>query len=268
MSLKVKDLCNIIEDFAPISLKEDYDNVGLMLGDREDTVVGILTALDCTIKVIDEAIEKKCNMIITHHPILFKKPSSITNDTLLGKKIIKLIKNNINVYSAHTNLDSVKNGINDAIVNILGFDNSSILAKNFRAVKEAGIGRVVELEEGIQLKELCHRVKENLKVQNLRYCGNDDKKIQKIAIINGSGQDFFEEARKKGADCIITGDTSYHYVSDYNEMGMAVIDAGHFGTEWPSVIVMTKMLKDSLNSKGIDTSISVSQNNIDPYKIK
>ncbi|AAK79274.1 dinuclear metal center YbgI/SA1388 family protein [Clostridium acetobutylicum] len=268
MSLKVKDLCNIIEDFAPISLKEDFDNVGLMVGDREASVDAIMTALDCTMDVIDEAIEKNCNMIITHHPILFKKPSKITMDTLLGKKIIKIISNNINVYSAHTNLDSVKDGINDAVVNILGFDKSSILAKNNKAVKEAGIGRVVELEQNMTLKELCDRVKESFKIQSLRYCGDEDKKIHSFAVINGSGQDFFEEARKRGVDCIITGDTSYHYVSDYNEMNIAVIDAGHFGTEWPSVVVMSKKLEGALHKMGINTPILVSQNNIDPYKFK
>lgn len=268
MPLKVGDLCSIIEDFAPISLKEDYDNVGLMIGDKGAAVHSILVTLDCTMKVIDEAVENNCNMIVAHHPILFRKPSSITNETLLGRKIIKIIKNNINVYAAHTNLDSVKGGVNDTIVNLLGFSETEFLSKNNNAVKEAGIGRIIELTEPVTLEKLCDIVKDKLKVQNLRYAGNSDKKIKNIAVINGSGQDFFEKARKAGVDCIITGDTSYHYVSDYAEMNIGIIDAGHFGTEWPAVAVMSQKLKEVLNTQGINVPVLVSKNNIDPYRFR
>lgn len=268
MSLKVEDLCNIIEDFAPVSLKEDYDNVGLMIGDKGAEVHSILVTLDCTMKVIDEAVENKCNMIVAHHPILFRKPSSITNETLLGRKIIKIIKNNINVYAAHTNLDSIKGGVNDTIVSLLGFNKTEFLFKDNNAVKEAGIGRIIKLTESVTLKELCDIVKTKLKISNLRYAGNEDREIKSIAVINGSGQDFFEEARKAGVDCIITGDTSYHYVSDYAEMNIGIIDAGHFGTEWPAVAVMSEKLKKALNTRGINVPVLVSKNNIDPYRFR
>lgn len=110
---KVKDVIGVMEEFAPKTLKEDFDNVGLMVGDKEKKVEKILLALDCTLNVIEEAKEKKVDLIITHHPLIFRKPNSITTDTLIGKKIIELIKNDISLYSSHTNLDSAEKGLNE-----------------------------------------------------------------------------------------------------------------------------------------------------------
>lgn len=268
MSFEVKDLCSIIEEYAPLNLKESYDNVGLMIGDSTQEVKSVLMALDCTLDVIEEAIDKKCNMIITHHPLLFRKPSSITNETLQGRKILKLIKNDINVYSSHTNFDSVKGGLNDIIVELLGFPKGKVIESSNKENLNDGIGRIVELNHSLSLDEVCNIVKKQLNLKNIRYCGDEKKEICKIAIINGSGQDYFEKAKESGADCIITGDTSYHYVSDYNEMGIAVIDAGHFGTEWPAVKVAAKMLQNELVERKVNIKIYVSNCNLDPYKTK
>lgn len=265
MSFKVKDLCGIIEEFAPQKLKEDYDNVGLMVGNTEDNINSILMALDCTLDVIDEAVSKECNMIVTHHPLLFRKPSSITNETLQGTKILKLAQNKINLYSAHTNFDSVNGGLNDMIVELLGFGTGEIIEANGEG---SGIGRFIRLKTPVTLNYLCSIIKDKLQIKSLRYCGKDDIKISKIAVINGSGEGFFESSRKLGAECVITGDTSYHYVSDYNEMGMCIIDAGHFGTEWPAVKVAASKLQNALNERELNINIYVSNCNIDPYKVK
>lgn len=271
MSLKVADIKKIMEEMAPIKLKESYDNVGLMVGDLDEKVTSILVALDCTLSVIDEAKKKKCNLILTHHPLLFRKPSSITNETLLGKKIIELIKNNINVYSSHTNLDSVKGGINDIITETLGFKplKTIELASNRDSGDyNSGIGRIAELEESITLKELCCNIKSALELPYIRYAGEDSMVIKKIAIINGSGQDYFYAAKKMGADCVITGDTTYHYVSDYSEEGIGIIDAGHFGTEWPGIKVVAKELENRINKLGFNNNVIISENVKDPYKLK
>ena len=267
MPLKVRDIVNIMEDYAPVQLKESYDNVGLMVGDSATEVTKILIALDCTIKVIDEAIKCGCNLIITHHPLLFKKPASITMNTLQGKKIIKLIKNNINLYASHTNLDSTPNGINEIIMEILDLDKSETLDTS--AINcQAGIGRIATLDETITLEELIHRVKLKLKIQSLRYCGDEGKIINKVAVINGSGEDYIALAIKRGADCIITGDTTYHYISDYNEEGIAIIDAGHFDTEWPAMKAVGDIVNKGVKLLGLNISIIISKNTINPYKFK
>ncbi|AJA48356.1 putative GTP cyclohydrolase 1 type 2 [Clostridium pasteurianum DSM 525 = ATCC 6013] len=271
MSLRVKDICSIMNSIAPKELSESYDNVGLMIGNPEDNVSSVLVALDCTLAVIEEAKKKDCNFIFTHHPLLFRKPSSITTETLLGKKIMNLIKDDINLYSSHTNLDSVEGGLNDTLVDILGFSNSTViessLVEGFND-GNSGIGRIVILKEKIQLCELCNLVKQKLNLTHLTYVGEDENFIEKIALINGSGTDYMDISRKLGVDCIITGDVTYHYASDYREMGISVIDAGHFGTEWTALKKIASILKNEIDRLGHDNSVLLSEVVIDPYKMK
>ncbi|MBV7273008.1 Nif3-like dinuclear metal center hexameric protein [Clostridium thailandense] len=271
MPLKIMDIDRIMEEHAPARFKESYDNVGLMIGDKSSEVTSILISLDCTLNVIEEAKRKKCNLILTHHPLLFKKPNNITTDTLLGKKIIEIIKSEINVYSSHTNLDSVAGGINDIIMQLLGFNNyKTIELSDARRDNDfsTGIGRIAVLEEPIMLSDVCDRIKQSLGIPLLRYSGNDIKKVKKVAVINGSGQGYFNAAIRLGADCIITGDTTYHYVSDLLEEGIPVIDAGHFGTEWPAMKILAKWLKNTLEDMGFNNPVHISELNKNPYKYK
>lgn len=250
--IKVNNIINEMELLAPTYLKEDFDNVGLMVGDKNKEVKKVLLALDCTLKVIEEAKKENVELIITHHPLIFKRPSSITTDTLQGKKIIELIKNDISLYSSHTNLDSVENGLNDTIVSILGFDNFKILEKNKRDDK-AGLGRIVSLNESIQLEDLISKIKKSLNINNLRVVKGKDK-VNKIAIINGSGQDFIGKAVALGADCIITGDTTYHFASDYKEMKISILDVGHFASEQITFFNVMENLKEKFKDVEFITS--------------
>ena len=250
--IKVNNIINEMELLAPTYLKEDFDNVGLMVGDKNKEVKKVLLALDCTLKVIEEAKKENVELIITHHPLIFKRPSSITTDTLQGKKIIEWIKNDISLYSSHTNLDSVENGLNDTIVSILGFDNSKILEKNKRDDK-AGLGRIVSLKESIQLEDLISKIKKSLNINNLRVVKGKDK-VNKIAIINGSGQDFIGKAVALGADCIITGDTTYHFASDYKEMEISILDVGHFASEQITFFNVMENLKEKFKDVEFITS--------------
>ncbi len=266
MAIKVKKFAEYIEEIAPIELKESYDNVGLAIGNKEDSIEGILVALDVTLEVIEEAKGKGANLIFSHHPLLFRKPETITTDTLQGKKIIELIRNNINVYSAHTNLDSVEGGLNDIIVNILGYEDSAIIeGKN--GYEGCGIGRIVELQDKITLKEVCRNIRMKLQTPFLRVAGDMYSTVSKIAIINGSGQDYFEEAKKLGADLIITGDTSYHYVSDYKEMGMSIIDITHFSCEWPLFKKFFEGIEKNLKEMDSDLKIYISEKSREPYSV-
>jgi dinuclear metal center YbgI/SA1388 family protein len=269
MALKVKNVADIMESLAPVKLKDNYDNVGLMVGNKENSVTNILVALDCTLKVVREAVEKECSLILTHHPVLFRKPSTITTESLLGIKIIELIKNNIDVYSSHTNLDKIQGGMNDLIVSILGFDKVQVMEIcEDEGSKNSGIGRLVTLEKPITLASICDNVKASLKISSLKYTGEDKKLIEKIAIINGSGTDYFDLAKALKADCIITGDTTYHYVSDLLEEGISIIDPGHFATEWPAMITFSMVLKEKLREAGYNNSVIISEEINDPYKYR
>ena len=259
---KVKDIIKEIEKIAPPFLKESYDNVGLMVGDYEKQIKKVLIALDCTKEVVEEAKSNNIDLIITHHPLIFKKPSRIVKSDLQGWKIIELIKNDISLYSSHTNLDSVKGGINEEITNILGFNNSKLIEPSkIKGFEDSGIGRIVNLDQEMQIDKLINIVKEKLGIKNIRAAIGKEY-IKTIAIINGSGQDYFADALRMGADCIITGDTSYHFVSDYKEMGITILDAGHFGTEW---IVFKKVMK-KLENKISDIEFIYSNSTKDPYE--
>lgn len=268
MSLKVKDIMRVIEKKAPKKLKESYDNVGLMIGDTEAEVKNILVALDCTMDVIHEAVKKNCNFIFTHHPLLFIKPKSINNQTLRGKKILKLIKNDINLYSAHTNFDSVKGGLNDYAAELIGYDRINIMENSQIAGYEdnSGVGRVLTFNDGISLRELCMKVKNVFQMDSLRYSGDENMIIRKAAVINGSGEDFFGLSKAMGVQCIITGDTTYHHVSDITEEGIAVIDGGHFFTEWLPFRKCVDDLKKDFEKVGFENEIIISEKCKNPYK--
>jgi len=259
---KIQAIIDEIEKVAPKFLKEDYDNVGMMVGDKDTEVTKVLMALDCTKKVIEEALSLGCEMIITHHPLFFRKPNRIVKGELTGDKVLELIKNNINLYSCHTNLDSAQDGINETVVRILGYESQSIMETNkIKGYENCGIGRIIELEKSVKLDDVIDNVKKSLNIENLRVArGCENVKI--IAIINGSGHDYFEMAKNSGADCIITGDTTYHFVSDYKEMGISIIDAGHFGTEYIAFIKTLEFLKDKFK----DVEFIISKESKDPYE--
>lgn len=258
---KVSNIMQVIEEFAPKFLKEDYDNVGLMVGDENKVVKKVLLALDCTKEVIKEAIELDADLILTHHPLLFKKPKNIVKGDLTGDKIISLIKEDIVLYSCHTNLDSTKNGINETIVKMLGFDSREIIEPNeSRNCKNCGIGRIVRLKNEISFSDLINLVKEKLDINHMRVVRGSGK-IKTLAIINGSGQDFFYKSKSLGADCIITGDTTYHFASDFKELGISVIDAGHFSTEYLVFLKTFEFLKEKFK----DVEFLASKKSSDPY---
>lgn len=258
----VKNIINEIENRAPKCLQENYDNVGLMVGDENKEVNKVLLALDCTNEVIEEAKDCNCDLIITHHPLLFKKPKSIIKGDLVGEKVINLIKNDISLYACHTNLDSAENGINETVVKMLGFECHGIIEPSeLKSYGEAGIGRIVNVSKVMSLNEIIELVQQKLNVKNMRVVRGTEE-VKKIAIINGSGQDLFYKAKALGADCIISGDTTYHFASDFKEMGISIIDAGHFATEWTPFLNTLEFLIDKFPK----VQFINSKQCIDPYE--
>lgn len=227
MAVVLKDLIGLLESAAPPELKEEWDNTGLGVGDPEQQIKRVLVGMDVTEELIGEAYDRNVQLILTHHPLLFNRPGSITPSTVLGRKILKLIQNGISAYSAHTNLDKVQNGMNDRLMERLGFSAWSVLS----GAEGAGIGRLAHTEP-LDLQTMVRRTKEALDIKDIRYCGSLQAKVRTVAVINGAGADFILAAKQAGADCIITGDTKYHEVLDAMEEGICVIDPGHFASEW------------------------------------
>ncbi|MFB0917451.1 MAG: Nif3-like dinuclear metal center hexameric protein [Clostridiaceae bacterium] len=264
MAVVLKELINYLEAFAPVGCAEIYDNPGLAVGDFNSKIKRVLIALDVTDKVIDEAIEKKADLIFTHHPLLFSRPESVNNENSQGRKIIKMLTNGINAYSSHTNLDKVVNGMNDMIMEVLGFNNSSVLSQ-VDSGNGIGIGRISVIE-AISLSELAKKVGESLDADTILFSGDPDKVITKVAVVNGSGADFINLAKEAGAEVLVTGDTKYHDILDALDRGICVIDAGHFNTEWNVFTKLSTKLLNKFNENHELIEYLISENTKDVYQ--
>lgn len=237
--MQVKEIAAIIEKAFPLNDAEEWDNVGLLLGRREKEVKKVLLTLDVTPFVADEALENGADMIVSHHPILFSPVGRITDETAEGAMLLKLINNDIAVYAAHTNLDKGIGGINDCLSELFGLKDKEVVEKS--DTDGVGLGRIGTLPESMTARELAHLVKDKLSTP-VRLSGNGDKIIKMIAIGSGASDDIIPKAAEMGADAVITGDCKYHRNQGYTELGVAVIDAGHYPTEICSIGIFGKLL--------------------------
>lgn len=246
-----KDIINFLEEKYPRSNAEEWDNVGLLVGNNKKDVKKIQLSIDATEKAVDYAAQNNVDMIVTHHPLIFKPLKSIVMSELSGRKIIKLIENGLNLYSIHTNLDSSKDGLNDYILELLEVKKYKIIDINAND-ETAGIGRMYTLEEKITILEYVDFIKTKMKIKNVRVISNDLKsEVKKIALINGSGMSYWRKVKSLGADLFITGDISYHDALDAKESGLHLIDIGHFESE----NCFSELLKKNLEEIGLEVLI-------------
>lgn len=248
MILKVKDIIGNLEKKYPKANAESWDNVGLIVGKLNQEVRKVQVSLDATNKAIENAIKNNADLIITHHPMIFKPVKTITTMDNLGRKIIKLIENNKSLYAMHTNLDSSKDGLNDYILNLLEVENSKIIDVN-EFDNEVGIGRLYTLSKEMNIDEYATFVKNSLKIKNIRIISeNREKIIKKVALINGSGMSYWRKVKSLGADLFITGDIGYHDALDAKETGINVFDIGHFESE----NCFVELLRKDIEGMGIE----------------
>lgn len=240
---KVADVMSALKELAPIELAEEWDNVGLLVGTPEKEVHKILVMLDLDEKGVEEALEVNADMIITHHPVIMKPLSSITDPMLL-----KVIENKITVCSMHTNLDSAEEGVNQVLAETLGLSNIEPI--DFDGV----FGRVGEVEE-CTLSELIQSVKLALDIDCVRFVGSKQNTIKKVALLGGSGADFIPNAKIAGCDVYITADVKYHQAQIAEKIGLNVIDAGHFETENPIIYKIARYLRGKTEDVEIITSL-------------
>lgn len=250
--MRLNVIIKLLEERFPLFCAEDWDNVGLIVGRRDKIITGIVIALDITEKVIEETIKTGSNLIITHHPIIFNPLKKINEDSVLGKKILKLIENNISVYTLHTNLDSAKMGLNDYLGDMLGFKDGEILVLNEKNGCEFGIGRVYKVKNEFDIENLCSDLKSKLKLKKISLVKSmKDIKIKKIALISGSGSSYWREAKKRGCQLLITGDVTYHDAMDIRENNFNIIDIGHFESEHIFTELLKKIILEECGIKSI-----------------
>lgn len=240
---KVKEIVKIIEDFAPKNLAYEWDNTGLITGNPEKEVKKIYLTLDVFKYNIDEAIEMDADMIISHHPILFKGIKEINILNPEAYVLEKLIKNDIALYASHTSMDCASGGINDVLAKKAGLTEIEIIEKS--EIEGCGLGRIGNLTKEITLKDLCEKVKDNLKTPFVRVCGDLEKKIKRVAVGGGACDDLIPQAIEMGADVMITSDMKYHISADSVDKGISIIDAGHYPTEVFVIDIFENLLKDT-----------------------
>ncbi len=228
--VKVKDIIKKIEKFAPCELAYEWDNTGFIVGNREKEVKKVFLTLDVFKDTVDEAIRMGADMIITHHPILFKGIQVIDYSTQDGYIVSELIKNDIALYCAHTSMDCAQGGINDVLANNLGIIDAQIIQKN-ENFDGCGLGRTGKISREMTLKEYAEFVKKQLNTPFVRVCGEFNKKISSVAVGGGACDDLIPDATAMGADVLVTADMKYHISQGAVCDGLAIIDAGHYPTE-------------------------------------
>ena len=240
----VADILKYIESIAPPYMKEDWDNVGLLCGRKGREVKKILVALDPFRNVIEEAIDKKADLIVTHHPLIFRdKIMALNEDTETCRNLLTLVENGIAAINAHTNLDLAPGGINDILAATLGLQNIEVINPE----GEDSQGRPYGLlrcgtVEPQSLRDYLASVKKNLHCEGLRYV-DGSKTVSKVAVGGGSCADGMHEALAAGCDTFVTSDIRYNQFRTAYELGLNLIDAGHFHTENPTMPVLAAKLR-------------------------
>lgn len=247
----LKDIINSLEEKFPKYNAEEWDNVGLLVGSQKQKIKKVQLSIDATEKGIEFAGANGVDLIVTHHPMIFKPIKSVTTVDSTGRKIINLIEKKIALYAMHTNLDSSKDGLNDYVLEKLEVKKAKIIDINEKD-ESAGIGRIYTLSSEKTICEYADFVKEKLNIKNIRVISEDkEKSIKKIALINGAGMSYWRKVKSLGADLFITGDISYHEALDARESGLNLLDIGHFESER----CFTEILKKELEKLGLEVIV-------------
>ena len=255
--MKVKDIIKEIEDFAPLSIQETWDNSGLCVGSPEDEVTSVLLALDCTPSLVDEAVACGADMIVTHHPLIFSGLKKISLHDMTGLAVIKAIKAGIAIYAAHTNADKVLGGVSGAMAERLGLKNIAILSDEGEGT---GLGVVGDLAEPLTAEQAVALVKEKFSIRTLKTSRPVEGLITRVAMCGGSGGSLIGAALKSGAELYISGDISYHnYFTQENFM---LMDIGHYESEIDIVDILFALIKKKFPTFAVRITQNLNSNPI------
>ena len=257
MEHKVKDITAVIEQFAPLSIQEGWDNSGLCIGSPDAPVTSILLGLDCTPELVDEAIACGADMIVTHHPLIFSGLKKITPDNIVGEAVIKAIKAGISIYAAHTNADKVIAGVSGAMAARLSLENVQILDEDGEGT---GLGVVGDLPEPISAEEAIALVKDRFSLKAMRMSRPLEGKISRVAMCGGSGGSLISAAVRSGAQLYISGDISYH--NFFTKEGFMIMDIGHYESEIEIVDILFSLLKKNFPTFAVRITQNIYNNPI------
>ncbi|MDE5874615.1 MAG: Nif3-like dinuclear metal center hexameric protein, partial [Muribaculaceae bacterium] len=243
MKKTVREIAAVIEEFAPKRLQEDYDNAGLQVGDPDMEVSAVLLCLDVTEEILKEALERHCNLIVSHHPLIFRGLKEITGRTATERIVVEAIRKNVAIYAAHTNLDSTREGVSYEMAHLLRMTDLTVLDPHDpEGTTGFGIAGSVQPTPKI---EFLRKVKEVFKVKSLRYSAQSPQLVvRKVAVCSGSGASLIKKAIACGADIIVTGDVKYHDFTSYG-LDIIIADIGHFESEIITKDIFSRIIRES-----------------------
>lgn len=254
--MKVREIIDALEDFAPLALQDGFDNAGLQLGLTKDVdATGVLLSLDVTEGTIDEAISRDCNMVVSHHPLLFHPVKSITGKDYIERVIIKAIKNDIVVYAAHTNLDNAPHGVNHRIASKLGLTDLAWLEP--KAGMDGGSGLVGSLPAPTDKESFIGQVKQSFGVECVRYNDWNGMYVRRVAVCGGAGAFLIPNAMSADADAFITGEIGYHRFFGYEDK-LLLMEIGHYESEQYTAEILREIISGAAPDVPVyDTNLRV-----------
>ncbi len=241
--MKVREITSLIEAFAPLSLQESYDNSGLIVGRADDEVHSVLLAVDVTEAVIAEAVSEGCDMIITHHPIIFHALKRFNSASQTERCVEEAIRRGIVLYAAHTNLDSTPQGMSWRVGEMIGLEQMQVLQNS--STEDAGFGVVGELPSAVPSEVFMREVMKRFGVKALRHSDIVKEKVQRVAICTGSGGSLIDQARESGADIYLTADLRYNDFMRH-ENAIILADMGHFESEYCAIQILFDILSKKI----------------------
>ena len=255
--MKVKDIIKVIEDFAPLSIQEGWDNSGLCVGSPEDEVTSVLLALDCTPALVDEAVACGADMIVTHHPLIFSGLKRISPDDMTALAVIKAIKAGIAIYAAHTNADKVLGGVSGAMAARLGLENVTVLDDEGEGM---GLGAVGDFPVPMTSEAALALVKERFSLKVVKASRPVEVLVSRVAMCGGSGGSLISAARRSGAQLYISGDISYH--NFFTPEGFMIMDIGHYESEIDIVDILFALITKKFPTFAVRITQNINSNPI------
>jgi len=252
VSATVAQVYELINELAPFELAEPWDNVGLLAGSLDRRVDRVLCALDLRFDVLDEAIRRDCQLIVTHHPILFRGRKNLCETDGEGRLLCALVRSGISLIAAHTNYDNASPGVNDALAEALGLENVRVLDNGMRT------GTIKQTDFGM----FCAKAEAALRGP-VRCYGDPAHPVSRVAVLGGAGEDYVDIARAAGAEVYLTGEMAYHKALDALDNGVFVIEAGHAATEYPAISTLCRGLQKA--SDAVQYGICVLQSEAEVF---
>lgn len=257
--MKAGEIAASLEAFAPLALQESWDNAGFCIGHPAQEVHGIMLGLDCTERLMDEALERGADMIVTHHPLIFRGIKRIDPTDPTGRLVYRAIRHGLVVYAAHTNADKVCSGVSGRMADLLGLEDRRMLEPDTRTAggEPAGLGMVGELSRPMDPEAFVAWVKECFGLSSVRTSSLPSGPVRRVALCGGSGAGLIGAALAAGADAYVSGDISYHHF--FCPEDLLLMDIGHFESEYGIVGRFFEILRE--NFPNFAVHISERENN-------